>query len=175
MQHSTWILAQQAPWQHMGRNFKGEEAKLQLSDIVALAAIIGALVLAAWLLTRFLARHDRRRRFNSPGALFNSLCQVHELNAVERKLLLRHAREQALADPGRLFLEPSRFAGVHSGAHQDSDTAELASLRDRLFGELQSEVDYGVAGAAAAGVSVAGAAASGAVAGAASEGDWPAS
>ncbi|MBI3465305.1 MAG: hypothetical protein HY000_19945 [Planctomycetes bacterium] len=173
MQSSTWILAQQAPWQHMGRNFKGEEAKLQLGDVLALAAILGAVISVAWLLTKFLARHDRRRRFNSPGALFISLCQVHELSAVERKLLMHHARQQGLAEPGRLFLEPSRF-GSQSGAVGDADAAQLASLGTRLFGEMPGEVDHGVAGAAGAAASAGGAAASGA-AGAASDGDLPAS
>jgi hypothetical protein len=175
MQPSTWILAQQTPWKYMGRNFKGEEAKLQTGDVLALAAIVGVVILGAWALTRLLARQDRRRRFNSPAALFNTLCKVHGLAVAERKLLLGHARQQGLSDPGRMFLEPLRFNTTQDTAAGETDHAQLKSLRARLFGERASnDSNQGWAGAAAGAVASAGAAAS-AVGATAPAGDLPAS
>ena len=150
----TTTQSPHSPFQEMGRNFKGEEAKLQAGDIVAIAAILGALIMGCWLLTRFLARQDRRRRFNSPATLFNHLCDLHELDVTERKLLKTCAKDHGLADPGRLFLEPEWFNHAAHGPEHDWNRDQLTSLRDKLFGVLIDEADQGLAGAAgsAAGV-----------------------
>jgi hypothetical protein len=157
MQPSTWIVAQQSPWKYMGKNFKGEEAKLQLTDVIAVAVILGAVVLGAWALTRFLARQERRRRFNNPAALFDALCRVHGLDIAERKLLLNHARGQGLEDPGRVFLEPERFGAKSITPAADDEQQQLASIKVRLFGDYPGGTPQGVAPAGAGAAASAGA------------------
>jgi hypothetical protein len=174
MQQSTWIVAQApepAPWKHMGSKFKGEEAKLHAGDIIVIALIAGIVILGAWALTRFLARQDRLRRFNSPDALFNALCQAHGFNVAERKLLLAHARQQGLEAPGRLFLEPECFEVPPHSEFTSEEKQQLESLRFRLFGDGLDNPAQGVpaAGAGVAAGAVASAGAAGVAAGAVAE------
>ena len=70
-------------------------------------AVLAAIVMAMWILSRFLNRKERRRSSDSALMMFHVLCKAHGLSWSERWLLWRVARRQRLRDPARMFLEPS--------------------------------------------------------------------
>jgi hypothetical protein len=86
-------------------------------------------------------RRAARRRGNGPGQqlLFQELCRAHKLDLPARRLLLRLARSQRVAQPARLFLEPERFLADRLGGALRARRTEIEALRERLFGEPAAE------------------------------------
>ena len=131
---SVVLLADFEVVRNMGNRFHGKNAQLHMDDLFMLLAIVSAVVLVGWLLSRF-ARHERRRRTNSPRTLFQELCQAHQLDRQSRKLLLRLAKHQELIHPASLFIDPRRFAPGQLPELQPSQLRRLESLRLQLFAE----------------------------------------
>lgn len=117
----------------MGENFRGENAQLDIADVWIGLAIVAVLAVALLLLSKYVARRERARRFYSPQGLFNQLCQAHGLDRSGCKALWRLARQEELEHPARLFLEPERFDRPSSVV--DADREAYRQLRSRLFGE----------------------------------------
>jgi hypothetical protein len=105
-------------------------------------AVIVAIVLTFWLLSRLLARQENPPPCNSTSKLFFSLCRAHGLSWSQRWLLWRVARQQKLRDAARLFLEPERLAERHLGRRLKHRRQDLAALRRCLFAGLD-EIEPG--------------------------------
>lgn len=97
--------------------------------LVVAVGIIAGVCLAIRLGSRLL----HQRRFNSHASLFRGLCQAHDLDAGDRRLLKQVARHHRLAQPARLFTEPKWLdpAGLRGGLR--GRAAQVAALRSRLF------------------------------------------
>lgn len=107
-------------------------ANRMLTGMLFLAAF-AALV---WLLARLAKRHDRRGSYNDPRELFRSLCQVHRLDAGQRKLLERLAQFRQLEHPAVLFLERRHFDAAELPQGWQMEADKLEALRDALFAPL---------------------------------------
>src|SRR5438045_2512532 len=83
----------------LGSGFRGDRAKLTGGDFFAWLGIIVVSGLALALLSKLIARQERRRRFNNPRALFRDLCRAHQLDRTTRTLLRRLARHWKLPQP----------------------------------------------------------------------------
>lgn len=128
-------------WRSMGRGFRGRRAMLDSDDLSMLLLILTGVVLAVFLLSRFLSRQDRHKSHNSPRALFRSLAKAHELDRKRRGLLRQVARWQRLAHPARLFLEPWRFEPVNLSPPLRKRLDEIRALRDHIFGARIGDLD----------------------------------
>ncbi|HEX4149514.1 MAG TPA: hypothetical protein VHY20_11020 [Pirellulales bacterium] len=131
---SVVLLADFEVVRNMGHRFQGKNAQLHLDDLFMLLAIVLAVVVAGWFLSR-VAQRERRRRTNSPRALFQELCQAHQLDRRSRKLLWRLAKHQELGHPASLFIDPRRFAPGQLPELPPGQLKRLESLRVKLFAE----------------------------------------
>ena len=125
--------AGQTPWRSMGSGLRGTRARFDSGDVVTGLLILGSVILGMVLLSRYLARTDRGRVYNSPRALFRSLCKAHGLDRGSRRLLWQVARCQKLAHPACLFLEPNRFAAANLSPQLRQQAETLKRLETRLF------------------------------------------
>jgi hypothetical protein len=139
MMDSVVLLADFEVVRNMGHRFQGKNAQLHLNDLFMFLAIVLAVAVAAWFLTR-VARRERHRRTNSPRGLFLELCQAHELDRQSRKLLWRLATHGELSHPACLFLDPRRLDPGQLPDLLPSQLQRLANLREQLFSEGPEEV-----------------------------------
>jgi hypothetical protein len=122
-------------WSAMRSNFHGEHARLSTSDAVALLLFVIALAVGFWLLSRVLAKQDRRRPYNSPRRLFGELARAHGLNRAERSLLAELANIRGLEPIARIFVEPLAFETRELNARLARRGEQIAELQRRLFAE----------------------------------------
>jgi hypothetical protein len=120
----------------MGDSLRGAPLRWNTSAVVTFVLCLAAVVLAAWLLVRLAGYQDWRVRCNSPPRLFLVLCRAHRLRWKDRWLLWRLAEQRGLADPARLFLDPSLLDGHDLPAGLARCAGRLDSLRKRLFAGL---------------------------------------
>ncbi len=137
------LLAQQSPLENLAREFQGRETRLESGYLLTGLAILLAILMAVWLLSRILDRFDGRRPVDSSRMLFLSLCKAHGLRWSEWWLLFRLTKEQKLDEPARVFLEPEWLEPANWPVVLQSRSKQLEELRGRLFaglpqGDLQS-------------------------------------
>jgi hypothetical protein len=94
--------------------------------IVTLAGIV-----AFWIALYYWDQYRRRlgRPGGSPAALFQELCEAHQLDASERALLLQVVESHRLKQPAVVFVDPQWLAATT--AH---DATACAGLARKLFG-----------------------------------------
>ena len=61
--------AEHTRWRSMGSGLRGTHARFDSGDVVTGLLILAGVVLAMVFLSRYMARHDRGRVYNSPRAL----------------------------------------------------------------------------------------------------------
>ena len=127
------VLARMSWFENLSRQWGGGNGRFGATHIVLLTLAVAALAAIAIGARRL--RSNGERQYNNPRALFRALCRAHGLDRASRRLLDQLARQQRLADPARLFLEPERFEPANLGASLKSQQARFTSLRDRLFAE----------------------------------------
>jgi hypothetical protein len=91
-----------------------------------------AIILCAWLVTRWLASRQRQIN-NSPWCLFKDLAAAHGLNHRERQLLTRLAQHFRLEQPSALFVEAAWWEADRLGPSWARCQSDLDKLRRRLF------------------------------------------
>lgn len=99
--------------------------------LIAIGAVIAAVVGGLSIATRIL----HQRNHNSQPGLFDGLCKYHELPRNSRSLLKQLAASYGLgAAPARVFTEPRWLEPNPQNPLFRARAAELASLREQLFG-----------------------------------------
>lgn len=121
----------------VGSEFSGNRAKLGWNDAGIMLTVVTVIVGLVFLLSRYLAKNEGVR-LNSPSALLKELCQLHGLKFNERRALQKLAAVHRLEHPGRLFLEPERFAHAAEHPQLAAQAGVLADLRKRLFAGLEA-------------------------------------
>ena len=127
------LLAAQNPLENLTREFQGRETRTNSGYLTTGLLILLAMLVAVWLLSQVVERYGSRRPTDSPLRLFLALCWAHRLRWKEGWLLWRVARDQQLADPARLFLEPSRIDPANVSPVLGLRAAELDAIGRRLF------------------------------------------
>jgi len=118
---------------NFAREFQGRQTRVNSGYLTTGLVILVGMVLAVWLLSLVLDRYGGRRPVDNSLALFLALCRAHRLRWSESWLLWRVARDQALSEPARLFLEPERFDAANLGPIVRLRSDELEAIRERLF------------------------------------------
>ena len=130
----NYLLAAKADlWKELGSGFQGERSELHVTDLFLLAGVLVLVILGFWILSRLMAKQDRKRCFNSPKALFASLCEAHQLGRSERRLLKKLARQANLDPSARVFVDPTLFRRERLGDLQ-SYAPQVEALERKLFG-----------------------------------------
>ena len=131
---TTWILlADDARLRILSESFRSDRTRPETGGLVLVLSILACVVLALWIVSRLAARRDRGHRINHPNALFAELCKAHGLDRQARQLLQSIARQQRLAHPARLFLEPERLNPTSLTGPLAARRSEIEALRRRLF------------------------------------------
>jgi hypothetical protein len=104
------------------------------SQYMLWVAAIGAVALAVvgfhlWNLSR---KSRDSGETASPEDLVAELCKAHELSRIEQSLLMKIARDQQLAQPAALFIDPQPFDRAVDAP--DVDAHACRALRQKLFG-----------------------------------------
>jgi hypothetical protein len=71
----------------------------------------------------------------SAGDLFLELCEAHELNRLERSLILQLAATYEIPQPATLFVDP--WSLEQAAAAPGPEANRYAALRQKLFGVLE--------------------------------------
>lgn len=100
--------------------------------VLVVAALATAIIVATWLLMRWLRRRERRAA-NSPARLLAELAAAHGLRYRQRHLLSRLAQFHALSQPAVLFVEPALWTSEKLGPSWDRYRHELDVLQRQLF------------------------------------------
>ena len=127
------LLADQERWKDLGRGFRGENARLQGSEIAICLGMVALAALVIFILARVLARQEGGRQHHSGRALFNSLCQAHSLSRAEALLLKKMAWHYQQPEPAQLFLMPAKFQPSALPAALHAQRRQVESLRERIF------------------------------------------
>jgi hypothetical protein len=117
----------------MGREFRGERAKVDYTDVLLVIAATIAAVIVFWLLARFAALREGRGPVNNPKLLFNQLCQAHGLSRSQRRLLMQLGDQAQLTPAPAIFLRPELFDRALADPQFGPLHGDLATLRRRLF------------------------------------------
>jgi hypothetical protein len=117
----------------MGREFRGERAKVDFTDVLLVVAATVVAVVVFWLLARFAALREGRGPANNPKLLFTQLCQAHGLNRAQRRLLIQLGEQAQVAPTSAIFLRPELLDKALADPQFGPFHADLAALRSRLF------------------------------------------
>ena len=96
--------------------------------ITVLVAAIGVV----WLVSRHISMKESGKYHNHRG-LFRELCRAHQLCWSDQRLLLAVARQQGVAVPARMFLEPDRFEPERLKDLKEEQRSRVAKLHETLF------------------------------------------
>lgn len=110
---------------------RGSSAWVLLASAVALVALTIA-VFHFWNALR------KARADGSGGSsrdLFSELCEAHELNRLERTLILQLASTYEMPQPATLFIDP--WTLEQAAAAPGPEAHRYGALRQRLFGSLE--------------------------------------
>ena len=143
------LFAQRNAFRDMGSSFRDKREHFDPTDLIFwVGALVGVFVTLA-ILARVIARREQRQVYNSPRALFRSLCAAHNLDRLDRAVLRKLARYHGLVQPARLFVEPARFDAAKLDAKFGPLHHRIQSLGERLFAVSTSDTRPATASAAA--------------------------
>lgn len=131
------LLARGGRLDELSSELRNRSSHVDAQYVLTGLAVLAAIILAMWILSRLLSRKERRRSFDSSLMMFHALCKAHGLSWSEQWLLWRVARRQRLHDPARLFLEPERLAPHRLSPTLRAKKPQLEELRERLFAGLE--------------------------------------
>ncbi len=130
----TLFAAKADLWKELGSGFQGEKSELHLTDMLLLFGVLVLVIFGFWILSRLLAKQDRKRSYNSPKDLFVSLCEAHELNRSDRRLLKKIASQSQLDPLARVFVEPTLFRAEKLSDGLQAQAPRIEALQRKLFG-----------------------------------------
>ena len=99
---------------------------------VAIFLVLAPLV--AWFCFRRFGSSEPAEPVANPKALFNELCDGHELGREERDLLEQLAKRAKLDPLAKIFLEPDRLTDSKTSELRPAQRLLLTALNVKLFG-----------------------------------------
>jgi hypothetical protein len=102
--------------------------------LIACAVAVVALTIAVFYLWNTL-RKTRRGPSGSSRDLFSELCEAHELNRLERTLIVQLAATYEMPQPAALFVDP--WTLEQAAASPGPEAHRYRALRQKLFGTLE--------------------------------------
>jgi hypothetical protein len=102
---------------------------------VVCAVALVALAIAVVYLWNTLRKTRAGGGRGSSDDLFTELCDAHELNRLERTLIVQLAASYEMPQPAALFVDP--WTLEQAAAAPGSEAHRYGSLRQKLFGSLE--------------------------------------
>jgi hypothetical protein len=107
-------------------------------DVLLGLLIVATLIAGMWAISRLVSMRRRQRGYNNPWKLFWALSKAHHLNWSDSWLLRRVARDLALRDPGRLFVEAELWDERKLRTKYALESLRLKELRTKILGAPSS-------------------------------------
>ncbi len=89
----------------LGSEFRGRNARLGWQDGVIVLGIIAVMVIAVFVLSKYLQKQERSERIFHPWKLFGELCLAHGIDFKGRRAMRLLAKSLELDHPAKLFLD----------------------------------------------------------------------
>jgi hypothetical protein len=128
---SLGTLAQMSRWKRLGDGLRGPGTSIQFSEILYFAFGMAAIGVIVWLVVRWRQRNDMSQRCDDPWKLFRELCQHHNLNRTDSRMLRKLVVAREMHQPAELFVTPSAFDPVDLPS--EINQQQLRNLKARLF------------------------------------------
>jgi hypothetical protein len=109
---------------------RGNSSQYLLLVAAAVAVILAIVGFYFWNASR--KPRDGRSEEASPEDVLAELCRVHDLSRAEQALILTVARNERLAQPAAIFIDPQPLDRAAEGV--DPDAPRYRALRQKLFG-----------------------------------------
>jgi hypothetical protein len=103
--------------------------------LIASAVALVALTIAVFYFWNALRKARAGGSGGSSKDLFAELCEAHELNRLERTLILQLASTYEMPQPATLFIDP--WTLEQAAAAPGPEAHRYRALRQRLFGSLE--------------------------------------
>lgn len=103
-------------------------------EIAFLLLFMAVAPLVAWFFFRRFGNSEPAEPAANPKALFQELCDGHELGREERELLEQLAKRAKFDPLSRIFLEPDRLTDPQAGELRPAQRLLLTALNAKLFG-----------------------------------------
>ncbi len=103
--------------------------------LVACAVALVALTIAVVYLWNTLRKTRGESSGGSAKDVFAELCDAHDLNRLERALLLQLSSTYEMPQPGVMFVDPWSLEQASSSPSPEAH--RYAALRSKLFGSLE--------------------------------------
>ncbi len=103
--------------------------------LVVCAVALVALTIAVIYLWNTLRKARGGGSGDSAKDVFSELCEAHDLNRLERALLLQLASTYEMPQPGVLFIDPWSLEQASSSPSPEAH--RYSALRSKLFGSLE--------------------------------------
>ena len=129
---TTFGLLAQGAVDNLGGGFRGERETPDWVTFLLVIAVLLAALGGVWLVSRRISMKESGRYHNHRG-LFRELCRAHQLGWSDRRLLLVAARQQGIAVPARMFLDPDRFEPERLKDLKAEQRGRVAELHETLF------------------------------------------
>lgn len=117
----------------MGSGFREKRESFEPTDLLWWVLVVAVVFAVFGAVGSILANQDKRRLYNSPRALFRTLCKAHNLDRSSRLLLRQMAYALKISIPARLFMEPDRFEPARLPLELRPQHEAIAALGKRLF------------------------------------------
>ena len=118
----------------------GARSRTSTTETLVYLAIAAGLITVVGLAVYGVNRLTHYRRYKSPTALFQGLCQTHGLDRGSRQLLKQVTRHHQLGQPARVFTEPTLLDPARLKQAFGSRLKEVTALRKRLFTSVEKDV-----------------------------------
>ncbi len=125
------LLAQGAV-ENLGSGFRGNKGTPDWLTFVLVVVVVAAALGVVWMVSRHLSLKESGGYHNHHG-LFRELCRAHRLGWSDQRLLATVARQQGVAVPARMFVEPDRFEADRLEDLTEEQRTRVAEIHETLF------------------------------------------
>ncbi|MDZ4818294.1 MAG: hypothetical protein SGJ20_04900 [Planctomycetota bacterium] len=129
------LFAERNVFHDMGSGFRGENAKINTTEVTIFAIGVVCAGILFWVLSRAANWREGRGAYNDPQMLFKRLCSAHSLGRNDRWLLRELNRINEITSPAAIFLRPEVFETASANTELCEHSTAIEQLSQRLFGE----------------------------------------
>ncbi|MGY8771444.1 MAG: hypothetical protein ACKVH8_23775 [Pirellulales bacterium] len=130
---SILLLSQRADYRHLGDQFREETATVDYTALIIVTVIAVLIVLGLVFYKRFIV-DEEDVACNDSKKLFTHLCQAHEIQTENHKLLQKVTRNLKMEHPALLFVDPNFIVQATQDPLFENSKSTLETLGKKLFG-----------------------------------------
>ncbi len=127
------LLAQMRRWRRLGDGLRGSGRRVEFSELLPYLIGLAIIALGIWAVVQWIKRNDTSQPCDDPWKLFRELCQAHDLNSSQGRLLRKLVEAWKMEQPAKIFVTPMAFEPASLPPSLQAEAQQLRGLRARLF------------------------------------------